>query len=75
MRENRLAFGTYEGNIEDLIKYEELTGLMIFGVNIGENFRRKARYMANGNLVETPLCIAYSTIVSRDSIRILLMTG
>ena len=37
MRENWMAFETYERNVEDPIGDEELTGLGIFGVNIREN--------------------------------------
>ena len=48
---------------------------MIFYVNLGDNFRRKTICVSNGNLVETPSFITYNTIVSRDLIRILLMTA
>ena len=72
MKNNRVAFETYEGRIEDLIGYEQITGHLIFDVKLSENFRRKARFVADGHLVETPASVTYSTVVSRDSIRILL---
>ena len=39
---------------------------------MGENFRRKARMVAGGHTTNTPSSITYSSVVSRDSIRILL---
>ena len=48
---------------------------MILDVKLSENLRRKARFVADGHLVETPASITYSTVVSRDSVRILLMTA
>jgi hypothetical protein len=40
---------------------------------MGENFRRKARLVANGNETETPASLTYSSVVSRDSVRIALL--
>ena len=40
---------------------------------MSENFRIKARFVADGHLVKTPASITYSRVVSRDSIRILLL--
>ena len=73
MTNNRVAFQTYDGNPDDLVGYEEITGHLIFDVKLAENFRRKARFVADGHRVETPASITYSTVVSRDSVRILLM--
>lgn len=40
---------------------------------MGENFRRKARFVAGGHTVEVPeSLITYSSVVSRDSVRIAL---
>ena len=33
-------------------------------------FTRKARYVANGATIETPVGLCYSSVVSRDSVRI-----
>ena len=68
MRENNVTFDTYEGNVEDIIEYEELTGHLIFDMKLRETYRIKVRFLANGNLVETSSCTKYSTVVSRDSI-------
>jgi Reverse transcriptase (RNA-dependent DNA polymerase) len=41
-------------------------------VKLGENFRRKARYCADGHKTRAPASVTYSTVVSRDSVRRLL---
>jgi hypothetical protein len=46
---------------------------MIFDIKMGENFRRKARLVANGNETEEPAALTYSSVVSRDSVRIALI--
>ncbi|CAJ1932242.1 unnamed protein product, partial [Cylindrotheca closterium] len=45
---------------------------MVFDVKLGENFQRKARYCADGHKTEAPAALTYSTVVARDSVRILL---
>ena len=45
---------------------------MVFDVKLGENFRRKARYCADGHKTGAPASVTYSTVVSRDSVRVLL---
>ena len=42
---------------------------MIFDVKM-EDFRRKARLVAGGHMTETPKCMTYSSVVSRDTVRI-----
>ena len=44
---------------------------LIFDVKLDGT--RKARFVAGGHLTDTPSLITYSTVVSRDSIRILLL--
>jgi len=46
---------------------------MIFDVKLDGT--SKARYVAGGHLTDTPSSITYSTMVSRDSIRILLVVA
>lgn len=75
MTNNRIAFERYDGLIKDLIGYEEITGHVIFDVKLSENYRRKARFVADGHKLETPASVTYSTVVSRDSVRILLMVA
>ena len=46
---------------------------MIFDVKLGDGFRRKARFVGDGHKTETPSSVTYSSVVSRDSVRIILM--
>ena len=75
MINNRCAIENYEGNTSELVAYEEITGHLIFDVKLSKIFRRKARVVADGHLVETPVSITYSTVVLRDSVRILLLAA
>ena len=45
---------------------------MIFDIKIGENFCRKDRLEGDRHKTATPASIAYSLVVSRDSVRIAL---
>lgn len=73
MANNRVAFEEYNGDVKKLVGYKKITGHMIFDVKLGENFRRKARYVADGHKTTAPASMTYSTVVARDSVRILLM--
>ncbi len=55
-----------------MIGYTQITGHLVFDVKLGENFRRKARYCADGHKTGAPASVTYSTVVSQDSVRILL---
>jgi hypothetical protein len=56
-----------------LVGYQEITTHWIFDVKLGENFQRKARLVADGHKTHTPASVTYSTVVSRDSVRICLL--
>ena len=43
---------------------------IVFDVKLGENYRRKARLVAEGHKTDSPASITYSSVVSRDSVRI-----
>ena len=73
MKNNRIAFELHEEDVSKLVSFKEITGHMIFDVKLGENFRIKARFCANGHKTEAPTSVTYSTIVSRDSVRIILL--
>ena len=75
MTNNRIAFETSKGDVKDLVGYKEITGHLIYDVKLAENFRRKNRFVANGHLIDSPSFITYSTVVSRDSIQILLLVA
>ena len=63
MANNRCAFEHYEGNTSELVSYKEIIGHLIFDVKLFDNFRRKARFVADRHLVETPASITYITLV------------
>ncbi len=73
MKNVRPAFEVWEKPISELPPgYQKITGHMIFDVKMGENFRRKARFVADGHKTKAPAALCYSSVVSRDSVRIAL---
>ena len=72
MKNVRIAFEEYEGDVKDLVGYQKVRCHIIFDVKLGENFRRKARLVAGGHTTDPPASITYSSVVSRDSVRIAL---
>ena len=75
MTNNPVSFEHYKGNTSDLLAYEKITSHFIFDIKPSENFRRKARFVADGNLVHTSESITSSMVVLRDSIRILVFVA
>ena len=73
MKKIKGAVRIYDGDPKELIGYQEITGHIIFDVKLGEGFRRKARFVGDGHKTETPSSVTYSSVVSRDSVRIILM--
>ena len=72
MKNVRCAFEVYEGKVEDLVGYQKVKRHIVWDVKLGENFRRKARLVAGGHTTEAPSSLTYSSVVSRDSVRIAL---
>ena len=66
----RPALEIWETDEEKLIGYQKIKCHIIFDIKLGENFRRKARYVAGGHTTETPASLTYSSVVARDSVRI-----
>ena len=76
MRNVRPAFEKWEKNESELpVGYQEIKCHFVFDIKMGENFRRKARLVANGNETEAPPTLTYSSVVSRDSVRIALLAA
>ena len=73
MKKIKQAFRKYDGDPTSLIGYKEITTHIIFDIKMGENFRRKSRLVADGHKTDTPASVTYSTVVSRDSVRICLL--
>ena len=67
------AVRVYEGDPKELKGYQQITGHIIFDIKLGEGFRRKARFVGDGHKTETPNSVTYSSVVLRDSVRIILM--
>jgi hypothetical protein len=71
----RPAFQRWDGTVEQasngksLVGYQRIRCHMVFDVKM-DNLARKARFVAGGHTTETPASITYSSVVSRDSVRI-----
>ena len=61
------------GDIDELKVFQEITCQIVFDVKMG--FTRKARYVANVAMNNTPMCLCYSSILSRDSVRIAFLVA
>jgi hypothetical protein len=72
MKTVRPAFEIHDGVSKDLIGYQRIACHLVFDVKLGENFRRKARYVAGGHKTKTPATLTNSSVVSRDSVCIAL---
>jgi hypothetical protein len=80
MKNVRPAFERWdEGTVEDardgkkLVGYQEIGCHMVFDIKM--DFTRKARYVAGGNTTEPPTENTYSSVVSRESVRIALLVA
>ena len=51
-------------------RYEHVNMNMIFDINMNGKFTRKARLVDNGHITSPPSSIAYSSFLSRESVRI-----
>ena len=67
------AFELYHGDPSKLVGYQKITTHFIFDIKLGENFRRKARLVADGHKTKIPTSVTYSSVVARDSVRICLL--
>jgi hypothetical protein len=68
MKNNRLAFKVLEEEERVPVGYKWIKCHMIFDIKM--DFTRKARYVAGGHMTDPPSSITYSSVVSRDSMRI-----
>ena len=66
------AVEEHNEDVSKLVGYQQISGHLIFDVKLGENFRCKAQFVVNGHKRETPPSVTYSTVVSRESVRICL---
>jgi hypothetical protein len=56
-----------------LVAYQEIRCHIIFDIKMDGKFTRKARLVAGGHTTDPPASITYSSVVSRDSVRICFM--
>jgi hypothetical protein len=57
----------------DFVGFQEIECHMVFDVKM--DLTRKARFVAGGHTTETPTSLTYSSVVSRDSVRIAFLTA
>ena len=50
--------------------FKEIKCHMIFDIKMDGKFTRKSRLVAGGHMTDPPSCITYSSVVSRESVRI-----
>ena len=55
--------------------FQQITGHIIFDIKLGEGFRRKARFVGDGHKTKPPSSITYSSVLFRDSVRIMLLVA
>ena len=69
----RPALEVWDKPISEIpIGYQQVRCHLIFDIKMGENFRRKARFVAGGHTTDAPSTLTYASVVSRDSVRIAL---
>ena len=62
-----------QGEIDEIEVFQDITCHIIFDVKM--DFTRKARYLANVSMTDTPVGLCYSSVVSRDSIIITFLVA
>ena len=76
MKKVLVAFEEWNGTVEEarrgkkLVGYTEISCHMVFDVKMDGKFTRKARFVADGSRTEAPASMTYSSVVSRESVRI-----
>jgi hypothetical protein len=71
MTKVRVAFKILDDGERVPPTFQQIRCHLVFDLKI-ENFRRKARLVAGGHMTETPATLTYSSVVSRESVRIAL---
>jgi hypothetical protein len=77
MAKVRVAFNRWDGGtLEDarngklLVGFQEIGCHIVFDIKMDGNFTRKARLVAGGHTTVAPASITYSSVVSRESVRL-----
>ena len=73
MKNVAIAFEFLESGQVVPIGYQQIPLHLVFDVKM--DFTRKARLVAGGHMTDTPSSLTYSSVVSRDSVRIALLVA
>jgi hypothetical protein len=75
MKNFHITFEENQGSISDCLPpgYQKIECHMIFDIKMGENFHRKVCMVAGGHTTKMLSSLTYSSVVSRDSVKIALM--
>lgn len=66
----RPSLEIWESNDHLLVEYHKIRCHLIFNIKLGENFRRKTRYVAGGYTTKTTSALTHSLVVVRDFVHI-----
>ena len=69
MKNARPTFEKFEGDVDNLVGYQEIKCHMIFDIKPGENFRRKSRLVGGSHTTSTPVSLTCSSVVSNGSVQ------
>ena len=69
-RDNILPQQIRSDRKKHLVGYKEITCHFVFDIKLDGSFTRKARFCANGSKTDVPKSLSYSSVVSRESVRI-----
>ena len=69
MKYIRPTLKVWEKREDLLVGFQMIKCHLIFDIKLGENFRRKARYVVNSDAIEKLVSLTHSSVVCRDSIR------
>ena len=73
MKNSRVAFNLLGREERPPVGFKEITCHLIFDVKM--DLTRKARYVAGGHLTDPPSSMTYSSVVSRDSVRLAFLVA
>lgn len=65
------AFMPIDPSDPDPVGYQYMEGHVVFDIKL-DGFKRKARYVAGGHMIDTPPVLTYASVVSRETVRIAL---
>lgn len=64
-----------KGKYQPLLGFQEMKCHMVFDIKMDGKFTRKARLVAGGHMVDADVAVTYSSVVSRDSVRIAFLVA